>query len=110
MEEGKEVEMTDTTIRGADSVERAQHAADAGPAPVRRRQMSASSGSPPRGSSRPWFGKGDKFGAESRQFAGLGANLPPELHPVRLAAKQSRQGRLTSFSRNGVVIGCFGRW
>ena len=33
-----------------------------------------------------------------------------ELHPVRLAAKQSRQRRLTSFSRNGVVIGCFGGW
>ena len=35
---------------------------------------------------------------------------PAEFPPVRLAAKQSREDRLTGFSRNSVVIGCFGRW
>ena len=41
MEEREEVSMTDTTARGADPAERAHHAGGDGPAPERRRRMSA---------------------------------------------------------------------
>src|ERR671910_1275665 len=41
MRECKEVSMTDTTTRGAGPAARAQHAGGAGPAPARRRRMSA---------------------------------------------------------------------
>ena len=37
-----EVSMTDTTTRGAGPAERARHAGEDGPAPERRRRMSAS--------------------------------------------------------------------
>jgi transposase-like protein len=41
MTEREEVSMTDTTVRGAGPAERAQHAGGDGPAPSRRRRMSA---------------------------------------------------------------------
>jgi transposase len=41
MKEREEVSMTDTTARGAGPVERAHHAGGDGPAPERRRRMSA---------------------------------------------------------------------
>ena len=41
VEESKEVSMTDTTTRGAGPAERADHAGGDGPAPERRRRMSA---------------------------------------------------------------------
>jgi len=41
VEESKEVSMTETTTRGAGPAERAHHAGGDGPAPARRRRMSA---------------------------------------------------------------------